>query len=355
MTDLQDSLFLRACRGLPTERTPIWFMRQAGRYMPEYRAIRQKHSMLQCISTPELAAEITLQPIDAFGFDAAIMFSDILPPLQTMGLNLEFIKGVGPVIHNPVTTPYDIDLLATPPAEDAMEGTLEAIGLVAAELTPRGVPLIGFCGAPFTLASYAIEGGGSKNYDKTKALMYAEPAAWIRLMDKLTTVMADYLVKQARAGASALQIFDSWAGLALNRYDYGRYVKPFNAKLMRMVRQQVSVPVIYFSTGTSEYLDAIAEMEPDVIGVDWRISLGEAWNRVGSHHPLMGNLDPVALLAPWRELRFRIDQVLEEAQGRPGYVFNLGHGIFKNTPVENVERAVAYVREATSQPKETAA
>lgn len=355
MTDLQDSLFLRACRGLPTERTPIWFMRQAGRYMPEYRAIRQQHSMLECIRTPELAAKITLQPIDAFGFDAAIIFSDILPPLQTMGLDLEFVKGEGPVIHNPLRTTYDIDLLATPPAEEAMQGTLEAIKLVTAELTPRGVPLIGFCGAPFTLASYAIEGGGSKNYDRTKAMMYAEPAAWIRLMDKLTTVMADYLVKQANAGASALQIFDSWAGLALNRYDYVRYVQPFNAKLIQMVRRQANVPVIYFSTGTSEYLDAIAEMEPDVIGVDWRITLGEAWQQTGDSQPLMGNLDPVALLAPWRELRFRIDQVLEQAQGRPGHVFNLGHGIFKNTPVENVERAVQYVREKSWQPKETIA
>lgn len=355
MTLLQDSLFLRACRSLPTARTPIWFMRQAGRYMPEYRAIRRQYSMLECISKPELATEITLQPINAFAFDAAIIFSDILPPLQSMGLDLEFVKGVGPVIHNPLATTYDIDLLATPPAEASMQGTLDAIRLVAAELTPRGVPLIGFCGAPFTLAAYAVEGGGSKNYEKTKALMLGEPAAWARLMHKLTTVMADYLIKQAQAGASALQIFDSWAGSALNRYDYIRYVQPFNDRLIRMVKGRTDAPIIYFSTGTSEYLDSIAQMKAHVIGVDWRIPLDNAWERVGRDRPIMGNLDPVALLAPWRELRFRIDQVLEMADGRPGHIFNLGHGIFKDTPVANVQRAVAYVRERTSAPVEVVA
>jgi uroporphyrinogen decarboxylase len=354
MIDLQDSLFLRACRGLPTERTPIWFMRQAGRYMAEYRAIRQQHSMLTTINTPELAAEITLQPINAFGFDAAIIFSDILPPLQSMGLALEFVKEVGPVIHNPLTTTYQIDMLATPPAEASMQGTLDAIKLVSAELGPRGVPLIGFCGAPFTLASYAVEGGGSKNYERTKALMYGEPAAWARLMNKLVTVMADYLIKQAAAGASALQIFDSWAGLALSRYDYDRYVKPYNSKLIQMVQGRAKVPVIYFSTGTATYLDSIAEMGSDVVGVDWRIGLGEARERVGWARPVMGNLDPVALLAPWRELRFRIDQVLAEAGDEPGHIFNLGHGIFKNTPVDNVRRAVDYVQAQTVRSREVA-
>ena len=348
MIDVRDSHFLRACRGIPAERTPIWFMRQAGRYMAEYRAIRKKRSMLECINTPELAVKITLQPINAFGFDAAIIFSDILPPLQCMGLELEFVKGVGPVIHNPLTTTYDIDLLAAPPAEASMQGTLEAVRLASAELTSLGVPLIGFCGAPFTLAAYAIEGGGSKNYEKTKALMYGEPAAWARLMDKLTTVMADYLIKQAQAGASALQIFDSRVGLALSRYDYARYVRPFNVRLIQMVRGRVDAPIIYFSTGTSAYLDSITEMEADVIGVDWRIPLDEAWERIGDRQPIMGNLDPAALLAPWRELKFRIDQVLEQANDRPGHIFNLGHGIFKNTPVENVRRAVEYVRERTS-------
>ncbi len=349
MNNLNETLFLRACRGEPAERTPIWFMRQAGRYMAEYRALREKYSMLDCINTPELATEITLQPINAFGFDAAIIFSDILPPLQSMGLELEFVKGVGPVIHNPLTTTYDIDVLATPPAEAAMQGTLEAIKLVTAYLNARQVPLIGFCGAPFTLASYAIEGGGSKNYTKTKALMYAEPAAWTRLMDKLVTVMADYLVKQARAGVSALQIFDSWAGLALGRYDYGRYVQPFNQKLIAAVKRQVDVPVILFSTGTFPYIGDVAACGSDVVGVDWRMPLGAAWQQIGYDRPVMGNLDPVALLAPWHELQFRIDQVLAEAANRPGHIFNLGHGIFKNTPIENVQRTVDYVREQTQR------
>jgi uroporphyrinogen decarboxylase len=349
VSDFGDSLFIRACKGLPVERTPIWFMRQAGRYMAEYRDIRARHSMLECVNTPELAAEITLQPIEAFGFDAAIIFSDILPPLASMGLELEFVKGQGPVIHNPLSSTYDIDLLATPPAETSMQGTLEAIELVAGELATRGVPLIGFCGAPFTLASYAIEGGGSKSYVKTKALMMSEPAAWQRLMDKLVTVMADYLVKQARAGAAALQIFDSWAGLALGRYDYLRYVHPFNSRLIEMVKRQVEAPLTYFSTGTSEYLDVIAGNGADVIGVDWRLPLDQAWERIGHDRPIMGNLEPVALQAPTRELRFRVEQVLEGAGGRPGHIFNLGHGIFKETPVSSVLRTVDYVRERSAE------
>jgi uroporphyrinogen decarboxylase len=345
MTAVEDSLFVQACRGKAVERTPIWFMRQAGRYMAEYRQIRAKYSMLECVNTPELAAEITLQPIEAFGFDAAIIFSDILPPLASMGLELEFVKGEGPVIHNPLSSTHDIDLLATPPAESSMRGTLEAIDLAGHELAVRDLPLIGFCGAPFTLAAYAIEGGGSKSYVKTKALMMGEPAAWRRLMNKLVTVMADYLVKQARAGASALQIFDSWAGLALGPYDYVRYVHPFNRSLIEMVKRQVEVPLIYFSTGTSEYLYVIGGNGADVIGVDWRLPLGVAWKRIGARRPIMGNLDPVALQTPWRELRFRIDQVLDEAGGRPGHIFNLGHGIFPNTPVSSVMRTVDYVRE----------
>lgn len=349
MMAVEDSLFVRACRGEAVERTPIWFMRQAGRYMAEYREIRARHSMLECVNTPELAAEITLQPIEAFGFDAAIIFSDILPPLASMGLELEFVKGVGPVIHNPLSTTHDIDLLATPPAESSMQGTLEAIGLAGRELATRGLPLIGFCGAPFTLASYAIEGGGSKSYVKTKALMMGEPAAWRRLMDKLVTVMADYLVKQARAGAAALQIFDSWAGLALGPYDYLHYVRPFNSRLIEIVKRQVEVPLIYFSTGTSEYLKVIAGNGADVIGVDWRLPLGVAWKRIGQERPIMGNLDPVALQTPWRELRFRVDQVLEGAGGRPGHIFNLGHGIFKDTPVSSVLRTVNYVRKRSAK------
>ena len=211
------SVFLRACAGLPTERTPIWLMRQAGRYMPEYRALRKSHGMLDLIRTPQLAAEVTLQPIEAFGFDAAIIFSDILPPLVGMGLELDFVRGVGPHIANRIERTCDVDVLGTPPAEETMTGTLDAIRIVARELGPRGVPVIGFCGAPFTLASYAIEGGATKDFARTKAFMLSQPAAWQRLMSRLVTVQADYLAAQVRAGASALQVFDSWAGRALGQ------------------------------------------------------------------------------------------------------------------------------------------
>ncbi len=342
------ALFLRACRRLPVERTPVWFMRQAGRYMEEYRAIRAQHAMLDVINTPELAAEVTLQPINRFGFDAAIIFADILPPLIGMGLNLEFVKGEGPVIHNPLTTTYDIDLLATPPAEQSMGPTLEAIGLVASELAPRDIPLIGFAGAPFTLASYAIEGGGSKQYAKTKALMYGEPAAWQRLMNKLVTVQADYLLKQAKAGAAALQVFDSWAGIALGRQDYERFVAPYNTQLFTML-QRAGVPVINFSTGTAAYVDLVASCGGDVVGVDWRMPLDWSRERIRPEQAIQGNLEPIALFAPWRELRYQIDDILARAGDAPGHIFNLGHGILPQTPVETVDRVLAYVREQTAR------
>lgn len=340
--------FLRACYGLPVVRTPVWLMRQAGRYMPEYRSLRQKYGILDIIRTPELACEVTMQPIDAFDLDAGIIFADILPPLIGMGLALEFVKGKGPVIHNRLEQPYDIDLLATPPAEETLAPTLAAIRLVNAELAARNIPLIGFAGAPFTLASYAIEGGSSRSFARTKALMYTEPAAWQRLMNKLVTVQADYLLQQARAGAAALQIFDSWAGLALGQYDYKHYVQPHNRRLFQMV-SKAGVPLINFSTGTFPYLTDVAACGGDVIGVDWRMPLGAAWEQIGPDRAIMGNLDPVALLAPWRECRWRANQVLAQAGGRPGHIFNLGHGILPNTPVDNVRRLVDHVHEVTLQ------
>ena len=339
--------FLRASRGLSTSHTPIWFMRQAGRYMEEYRAIRTRHSILELIRTPELAAEVTLQPLTRFNFDAAIIFADILPPLIGMGLKLDFVKGEGPLIENALTTTRDIDMLATPPATETLAPTLEAIKLVNQELSARNIPLIGFAGAPFTLASYAIEGGGSRNYIKTKALMYAEPAAWKRLMLKLVTVQADYLLAQAKAGAAALQIFDSWAGSALSQQDYRRFVQPYNQQLIETV-QRAGVPVINFSTGTASYIQDVVATGGDVIGVDWRMPLGWYWEQIGVGKPIQGNLDPVALLAPWRELKVQVDRVLAEAGGRPGHIFNLGHGIFPNTPIDSVRRVVDYVHEQTS-------
>jgi uroporphyrinogen decarboxylase len=341
------SPFLRACRGLATDRTPVWLLRQAGRYQPEYRAVREKHSMLEIIGTPELAAQVTLLPVDAFGLDAAIVFSDILPPLVGMGLDLDFVKGDGPRIGNPISSTRDVDLLGTPPAEETMTGTLGAIALVRQELESRDIPVIGFAGAPFTLASYAIEGGTSKDFSRTKAFMLSEPAAWKRLLGKLVTVQADYLLAQARAGAQALQVFDSWAGRALGREDYLRYVAPHNRELFARVAS-AGVPVINFSLGVSSYLAEAAGCGGDVVGLDWALPLDEAWEQVGFGRPVQGNLDPASLLAPWRELEFRIGDVLDRAGGRPGHIFNVGHGLVPQTPVDNVRRLVEHVRERTS-------
>jgi uroporphyrinogen decarboxylase len=341
------SPFLRACRGLPAGRTPVWLLRQAGRYLPEYRALRERHSLLELIRSPELAAEVTLMPVDAFGVDAAIVFSDILPPLAGMGLDLDFVRGDGPRIGNPIARPRDVDLLGTPPAEETMAGTLEAIALVRRELEPRGVPAIGFAGAPFTLASYAIEGGASKDFARTKAFMFSEPAAWKRLLGKLVTVQADYLLAQARAGAQALQVFDSWAGRALPREDYLRSVAPHNRELFAAVAR-AGVPVVNFSLGVGAYLEDAAACGGDVVGLDWALPLDEAWARVGFDRPVQGNLDPASLLAPWRVLERRVDDVLERAAGRPGHVFNVGHGLVPQTPPDHVRRLVAHVHERTS-------
>ncbi|PIE79982.1 MAG: uroporphyrinogen decarboxylase [Chloroflexi bacterium] len=338
--------FLRACRRLLTDYTPIWLMRQAGRYMPEYRVLQEKYSMMERVNTPELAAEITMQPIDAFNLDAAIIFSDILPPLMGMGLNLEFIDGVGPCLHNPINSAQAVAELLTPPAAEIMEPTLQAIKLATAELAPRNIPLIGFSGAPFTLACYAIEGGGSKNYLKAKAFMYNKPVAWDMLMNKLVAVQADYLLAQVQAGAAALQVFDSWAGHVLSKLDYLRYVRPYNIALYKKLAQ-ANVPIINFSTGTSSYLAEVAACGGDVMGVDWQMPLDWAWQQIGYDKAIQGNLDPVALLAPWPELKARIDAVLDGVNGRFGHIFNLGHGLFPTAPVDTVRRLVDYVHEHT--------
>ncbi|MBN9391784.1 MAG: uroporphyrinogen decarboxylase [Chloroflexi bacterium] len=344
---LSESRFIKACRREPVDATPVWFMRQAGRYMPEYREIRGRMSMLEAIRNPEVSRDITLQPINAFQLDAAIIFADILTPLIGMGIDLDFIKGEGPHIENPLRTTRDIDMLGVPAAAEALPFALEAIRLTAAELTPRGIPLIGFCGAPFTLASYAIEGGGSRNYERTKGMMYAEPAAWKRLMDKLVTVLSDLLARQVEAGASALQIFDSWAG-ALSPYDFDRYVAPYTRQLIENARKS-NVPVIYFSTGTSAMLDEVARLGSDVVSVDWRVRLDRAWQTIGSDRAIQGNLDPLLLFAPWREVQAQADEILAQAGGRPGHIFNLGHGILPGTPVETVARLAEYIHEKTAR------
>lgn len=333
--------FLAACQRQEVDATPIWLMRQAGRYMEEYRALRAMHPILEIIKTPELACEVTMQPITAFDLDAAIIFADILPPLEGMGLHLTFGKGEGPVIHNPVRTRADVEALRTPEPEESLWFTLQAISLVRRELDPRGLPLIGFSGAPFTLASYAIEGGGSTHYLHTKGLMMSDPTTWHLLMSKLSKVVGRYLLAQARAGAQVLQLFDSWAG-CLSPADYREYVLPYSRRAIEIANQG-QVPVIHFSTHTGGMLDLVVEAGGDVIGVDWRITLEHAWQVVGKERALQGNLDPVALLAPWEELRKRAQQVLEQGAGRPGYIFNLGHGILPQTPIDNVRRLIDFV------------
>jgi len=340
------SRFVKACQCQPTDATPVWFMRQAGRYMPEYRAIREKMGMLELIRTPEVAAQITLQPVNAFALDAAILFSDILTPLIGMGIEMDFVRGEGPAIDNPIRRADDVDRLRTPSALEAMPYTFEAIKLITAGLAPRSLPLIGFAGAPFTLASYAIEGGSSKNYDRTKALMWNLPDVWNRLMCQLAAVLGDYLFEQAWAGANVLQVFDSWAG-ALSPRDYQRSVAPYTRQVIERA-QQSGVPVIYFSTGTGGMLNQIAELGSDVVSVDWRVSLDSAWRTIGYGRAIQGNLDPVILLADWPEVGAAADDLLAQANGRPGHIFNLGHGILPGTPVDTVRRLTDYVHERSS-------
>lgn len=339
--------FLHACHGRVVDRTPVWFMRQAGRYMPEYRALRERYGILDLIKAPELAAEVTLQPVRAMPVDAAIIFADILTLLEGMGLQLEFVRGEGPVIHNPVRVAADLEALSDPPIEESLGFTLDAIRLVRAELDGR-CPLIGFSGAPFTLASYAIEGGASRNYERAKGLMWADPAGWDRLMSLLAERIGRYLVAQAAAGAQALQLFDSWAG-ALSSADYRRHVLPYSRRVIEIARGS-GVPVIHFSTGTGTYLEAVAEAGGDVIGLDWRVDLADARRRLGEERPVQGNLDPVLLQAPWPVLRGAADEILAAAAGRPGHVFNLGHGILPATPVDQVRRLTEHVHEATERP-----
>jgi len=341
--NISESRFLRACRREPVDTTPIWLMRQAGRYMADYRQLREKYSILEMIKSPELACEVTMQPIDAFDLDAAIIFADILPPLEGMGLNLEFVKGVGPVIDNPIRTVADIDRLATPDPRESIWFTIEAVRKARQELEPRGIPLIGFSGAPFTLATYAIEGGSSRNYVRAKKLMTHEPEAWHRLMSKLAEMIGHYLKAQAEAGAQVLQLFDSWVG-ALSPADYREYVQPHSRRALQIAAES-GVPLIHFGTNTNGTLELIRDTGGDVIGVDWRIDLGAAWERLGDGVAVQGNLDPVALMAPWPELKKRAQYVLDQAAGRNGHIFNLGHGILPQTPNDNVKRLVEFVHE----------
>ncbi|MEL6309957.1 MAG: uroporphyrinogen decarboxylase [Chloroflexota bacterium] len=341
-----DSRFMKAARREETDVTPIWLMRQAGRYMKEYMVLKDKYgSILNRIKKPEIAAEITMQPINAFDLDAAIIFADIMPPLEPMGLELEFAPG--PIIHNPVRTLADAQALEQPPMEEALWFTMDAIKLVRAELDSRGIPLIGFSGAPFTLASYAIEGGSSKNKIHLKRMMYSDDGAWDILMTKLAQVAGDYLLAQARAGAQVLQLFDSWVG-ELSPQDYRQYVQPYS-KMTLDTAKDAGVPLIHFGTNTNGMLTDIRDAGGDVIGVDWRIDIDVAAGILGDGVAIQGNLDPVTLHAPWEAVEARTKDILDRMDGRNGHIFNLGHGITVGTPVDNVKRLVDFVHEYSSK------
>jgi uroporphyrinogen decarboxylase len=334
--------FLAACRGEAVDRTPIWLMRQAGRYLPQYRAVRQKHTLLEICHDPALASEVTLQPVGLFELDAAIVFADILLPLVPMGARLEFVKGEGPVIHNPVRSAEDVRNLGTvEPARD-LAFVLRTIELALERL--EGLPLIGFAGAPFTLASYLIEGGPSRHHDVTKTFMLTNPASWHDLMQRLADVAGAYLRAQVAAGAAAVQLFDSWVG-CLCPSDYERHVLAYSARAIAEARS-TGVPVIHFGTGTAGLLELMQRAGADVLGLDWRMRLDDAWERLGPEARLQGNLDPVALLGPREEMERRALEVLAQARGRRGHVFNLGHGVLPQTPVENVRALIETVHAA---------
>ncbi len=347
MTAQHPDRFLRACRRLPTDCTPVWLMRQAGRYMPEYRAIREQYGFIRMIKTPEVAAEITMQPIHAYDLDAAIIFSDLPPLLEGLGLNLTYEQGEGPVIHNPLRTADDIASMRNDDPREVMGYTLDAIRLVTQELNGK-VPLIGFSGAPFTLASYAIEGRGSREWRNTKLLMFREPAAWKHLMERLADHVASYLIAQVQAGAQAVQIFDSWVG-ALAPADFAEYVLPYVQRAIATVKAQVDAPVIYFGTDTAGLFPLLRTTGADVLGVDWRIPLDTAWDVIGSEIAVQGNLDPMVLHAPWPEIERRAADILQRAGNRPGHIFNLGHGILTETPVDHVRQLVEYVHRASAR------
>ena len=337
--------FLRACRRQPTEYTPIWLMRQAGRYMKEYRALRKKYSFLEMCKNPELAAQVTLQPIEKFKLDAAIIFSDILIPLEPMGVEFEFARGEGPVFHHPLRQIEDIEKLRMIEPEEDLPFLMKAIQIVRKDLEGK-IPLIGFSGAPFTLASYIIEGGHSKNYILTKSLMYQDRPAWDALMEKISEMLIRYLNAQVRSGVQAVQLFDSWVG-CLSPGDYEEYILPYSQKVIKGVSEKV--PLIHFATSSAALLDLMRQAGGDVIGVDWRINISEAWARLAYDVAIQGNLDPVVLCGPVDLIEKEVKRILDSVAGRPGHIFNLGHGILPNTPPDHVAALVEMVHRYSSK------
>ncbi|HMF56565.1 MAG TPA: uroporphyrinogen decarboxylase [Pyrinomonadaceae bacterium] len=335
-----DSPFMRACRCEPVPYTPVWLMRQAGRYMSEYREVRAQTGFLELCKTPELAAEVTVTAAERLNVDAAIIFADILLIVEPLGLKLEFGQGEGPIIHNPIRTARDVDRLNEVESVESLNYVYEAIRLTRRALS-QNLPLIGFSGAPFTVASYITEGGGSRNYLHTKRLMYTDAGAWHQMMSKISRALARYLNAQIAAGAQAVQLFDSWVG-CLSPADYREYVLPHTRKVIESVTP--GTPVIQFGTGTATLLELMREAGGDVIGVDWRVDLSDAWRRLGDV-AIMGNLDPVALFADRDYVRTQARKILDSAGGHDGHIFNLGHGILPETPVDNVIALVEAVHE----------
>ena len=336
-----NSRFLDACRRRPTDVRPVWFMRQAGRYLKPYREIRAKAGILEICKRPDLAAAVTLQPIEILDVDAAIIFADLLLPVEPMGLKLKFLAGEGPHIDNPIRTSSDVDSLSIANIDD-LSYVGEAIQIVVKQLAGK-VPVIGFVGAPFTLASYMIEGGPSKTFIKTKQMMYQDETLWRRLMGKLVDVLGPFGISQVSAGARAIQVFDSWVG-ALGPDDYVRYVAPYSRALIERIRS-ASIPVIHFGTGAAGFFRELHAAGGDVMGVDWRINIDQAWMDISYRSAVQGNLDPAVLFAPLPELKMRVHELLKRTGTRPGHIFNLGHGILPETPVDHVRAVVDYVRE----------
>ena len=341
----ENSIFVRACRKLPVEHTPVWFMRQAGRYMAEYRAVRKQYSLIEICKKPAVAAEVTITAAEALGVDAAIIFADLLLPLEVMGLDFHFSPGEGPVIERPLRTSSDVAALRTDRAAE-LGYVAESVGLCVKHWGAK-LPVIGFCGAPFTLASYMIEGGGSRNYVEVKRMMTSEPEVFDELLAKLNTVLAAYVAEQVRAGADVIQVFDSWVG-CLSPEDYRRYVLPRTRELVAAIRKY-GVPVIYFGADSATLLEAMNETAAEVIGLDWRTPIEFGWKALGYRPAIQGNLDPVHLFAPWPEIERRAKLILDEVAARPGHIFNLGHGILPQTPVENVKRLARFVQEYSAE------
>jgi uroporphyrinogen decarboxylase len=331
---------VRALRREPVERTPVWFMRQAGRSLPEYRALRERYSFFELGGTPELCAEVTLQPVRRLGVDAAVLFADIMTPVIPMGIDVDLVEGVGPVIAETVGSAADVSRLRVP--ED-FGPVIDAVRLVRAELEPARA-LVGFCGGPFTVAGYIVEGRPSRDYLRVKELMYRDPGIWQALMEKLAAAFASYVRAQADAGADAIQLFDSWVGV-LSVADYEEFVAPYSARVLAAV----DVPTIHFGTSTTHLLGSMAAAGADAIGLDWRVPLDEGWLAVGPERGVQGNLDPAVLLAPWERIESAAEDVLGRAAGRPGHVFNLGHGVLPSTNPDDLARLVELVHERTAK------